>query len=326
VHNSFFIVYPLNKVVSSTGVTRISPRLPSRNRKEEFYSFAKETFDNIEWVTYDRKTPENFNKGLLQILKTSDQAAHIVIDISAMSKMLIVVLLYGLRKTGLPVSIVYAPAKVYHPLKEKFEEEKTKSKFTESLPYFLTTDVNTVVTTSELSSIAMQGAPIALIAFPNFNHREISALLNETSAQKVFFIEGNRKSDQNGWRLDAIKWINHSFESYTSVDCKEVNAADINGNIKILDGIYQENYLTHKIALSPTGGKLQAVATFCLKVMHPDIHIVYPVVRQFAEDYTEGYFPHIEIPIKNFLSFTKSLDRHRLKALSELEQILKNNG
>jgi hypothetical protein len=32
VHNSFFIVYPLNKLASGMGLTRVSPRLPNLER------------------------------------------------------------------------------------------------------------------------------------------------------------------------------------------------------------------------------------------------------------------------------------------------------
>ena len=83
---------------------------------------------------------------------------------------------------------------------------------------------------------------------------------------------------------------------------------------------------THKIALSPTGGKLQAVATFCLKIMHPDIHIIYPVVRQFAQDYTEGYLSHSEIYLPNFKEYTAILDQYRKRGLSDIEQIIKSKA
>ena len=247
-----------------------------KNRKDDFDKLAHEVFKHVDLITFNRKSPELFDKELLKIQEATNRCSHIIIDISAMSKMLIVVLLYGLRKISLPLSIIYSPAKIYHPTKEKFESIKNKTGLLEMPPYFLTTDVNSVVTTSELSSIAMQGEPVVLIAFPNFNHREISALLNETNAQEVFLIEGKHKTADALWRLDAIRWINGGFRSYSNVHFIEIYASDIKDNIKLLDQLYQTNYLSHKIALAPTGGKLQAVASFFLKVMHPDIQIIYP--------------------------------------------------
>ena len=292
------------------------------NRKDEFENLAKQIFDEIKWKTYDRTDPENFSQCFEEILALMTSVSRIIVDISAMSKMLIVVLLQGLRKVSLPISIIYAPAKIYHPLKQDYEN--VKAKFCDAFPYFLTTDVYRVVTTTELSSIAMQGAPLALVAFPNFNHLEIAALLNETNAQKLFLIESVRDLEQNSWRLDAIRWINRGLSKYVTPVTREVDASDINANIRILEEIYSELHLTHKIALSPTGGKLQALATFCFKNMHPEIQVIYPVVREFSHQYTEGHLSHSEFFFQSFLEYTTMLEKYRTRSLIEFEQILHN--
>jgi hypothetical protein len=292
----------------------------TRNRKTEFTDSAAKVFDGIQWKTYDRFSPEDFTQSLHEIIDLSRSISRVIVDVSAMSKMLVVVLLHGLRDLNLPLSIIYAPAEVYHPLKGDYE--KAKGKLSDASPYFLTTDVYKVVTTTALSSIAMQGAPLVVIAFPNFNHLEIAALLNETNAQKLFLIESVAPLEQNAWRLDAIRWINRGLETYVTPSCYRTDASDLNANIEILESIYDDWHLSHKIALSPTGGKLQAVATFCLKNMHPDIHIVYPVVRKFAKDYTEGYLAHSEISFQNFRDYVTKLDHYRMRRLSEIKQII----
>lgn len=295
-----------------------------RNRRSEFADFAEKVFHSIDWKTYDRPFPEKFTQALHEIAENSRFVSRVVVDISAMSKMLIIILLNGLKNLDCQLSIIYSPAEVYHPLREIYEK-KAKSE-SDAFPYFLTSDVYKVVSTSELSSIAMQGAPLIMIAFPNFNYREIAALLNETNAQKLFLIESVRDLKENAWRLNAIRWINRSLKTYVTTAHETVDASDINANIRILDNIYDKCHLTHKIALSPTGGKLQAVASFCLKIMHPDIHILYPVVREFAEDYTEGYLPHLEIFFGSFRDYILILDQHRRSGLSEIDQILKSRN
>jgi hypothetical protein len=75
--------------------------------------------------------------------------------------------------------------------------------------------------------------------------------------------------------------------------------------------------------LSPTGGKMQAVASFCMKIMHPDIHILYPVVRQFAQDYTQGCASHEEYYFDNFSELTKTLSQYRKKELAKIGKIIK---
>lgn len=294
----------------------------NRNRCEEFEKLALDIFQSFCWKTYDRKCPENFEESINQLIFLSSTASQIVIDISGMSKMLIVVILYGLRHTKVPVSIIYAPAEKYYPTRLNFAREKGKAESTDYFPYFLTTDVYKVVTTTKLSSIAMHDAPLVMVAFPNFNHLEISALLNETNSQKLFLIDSVKNLEHNSWRLEAIKWVNRGINKYVSPVTYEIDASDINANIDLLEAIYNEWHLTHKVALSPTGGKLQAVATFCLKVMHPDIHVVYPVVRHFAEEYTEGFTSHKEIFFQDFSEYTHHLDMHRRKSLLQIQQLL----
>jgi hypothetical protein len=298
----------------------------SSNREAEFFEFTKRIFQENHVIVYDRFCPDNFSAALSEIIQHTQSVSQVILDVSAMSKMLIVILLYGLRNVNLPLSIIYAPAKVYHPSRDNFEVVKSKieKESSDISPYFLTTDVYTVVTTTTLSSIAMQGAPLAVIAFPNFNFLEIAALLNETNAQKLFLIESIKDLGENSWRLDAIRWINRGLKSYVTPTYYVVEASDINANIKVLEEIYQREKLGHKIVLSPTGGKLQAVATFCLKAMHPDIHIIYPVVRQFAQDYTEGYLPHLEFFLPSFSKYVNALNQYRKSELLEIAELIKS--
>ncbi|MCJ7762959.1 hypothetical protein MUP38_05855, partial [Candidatus Bathyarchaeota archaeon] len=137
-------------------------------------------------------------------------------------------------------------------------------------------------------------------------------------------IESISDPKQNSWRLEAIRWINRGVRKYVNPVLYKVDASDINANIKIMESIYRKCHLTHKIALSPTGGKLQAVATFCLKIMHPDIHIVYPVVREFAQDYTEGYLTHYEVFFQSFRDYVNDLNQYRMRDLAAIREILNN--
>ena len=139
-----------------------------KNRKAEFEDLASQIFEKIQWKIYDRKSPETFAQTLNEIIGLSQSVSRIVVDISGMSKMLIVILLFGLRNLDIPLSIIYAPAMVYHPLKEKYEEEKAKSKFPDTFPYFLTSDVFTIVTTTELSRHSNAGGSTSANSFSKF--------------------------------------------------------------------------------------------------------------------------------------------------------------
>jgi len=294
------------------------------NRKSEFNETASVAFSNLEWGIYDRFDPEAFAKTLDHICALSRSFSRLVVDISAMSKMLVVVLLQGLRDLSIPLSVIYAPARVYHPLKADYE--KRRLDFPDAYPDFLTTDVYTVVTTRKLSSIAMQGAPLAMTAYPNFNHLELLALVNEMSPNHLVLIEGVPFENENAWKLEAIREINRDVQKSLAPIRYTVDPLDLASNVEILERIYTNVRDTHKIVLAPTGGKLQALATFFLKNMHPDIHVVCPVVSGFAREYTEGWRDPIQIDFSNFREWVGSLDRHRTRSLAQMEEIIRKLG
>ncbi len=290
--------------------------LDENNRKDEFNNYAEEIFSKIIWAEYNRYSPEEFTETVNKILDMSKHFSQIVIDISGMSKMLIIVLLHGLKELIVPIRIIYARAGLYHPIRKEFERVKAQDQ-TNKFPYFLTSHVYEVLTTNELSSISMQGAPILLIAFPNFNYLEVAALLNTMNPQKLFLIESINELSKNAWRLDAIRWLNSELEKYISPTKYEIDASELDLTINILEEIYSKWHLTHKIILSPTGGKLQTVASLFFKIIHPDVHIIYPVVKRFDQEYTEGARDHYEILIENFHEFTKKLSSIRTARLDD---------
>ena len=176
---------------------------------DEFENLAiKVTQSNkLNWITYYRPIPEDFSECIEYVKKLIGLAENIIIDISGMSKFLIVVLLHGLEDYPGNVHIIFSEAEIYHPLREDFES-KIESLSEDIMPSFLTTNVYKIVTTTELSSTSMQGYPLLIIAFPTFNYEEMYALLNEITPQYLVKIEGNPREKKNQWRLEAIQRIN----------------------------------------------------------------------------------------------------------------------
>lgn len=280
-----------------------------RNRVSEFRDRLAKVGAQTIWTTFDRYDPQKFSKAILPILESLN-SSYILVDISAMSKFLITVFLQAIRKKPNPLTIVYAEAEIYHPTREEFEVKKNELGAT---PDFLTTDVYKILTTTSLSSVSMQGYPVLLSAFPTFNHTEIVALYNELSPKHMILLEGEPHEEQDKWRLEAIREVNRRVTDNPDYSCESevLSTFDYISNIEALEEIYQKYCYTHKILLSPTGSKLQTIATFMLKQLHPDVQIVYPVTKAFIGEYSEECRALWCIHFAKFSDFIALLDQYR---------------
>ncbi len=298
-----------------------------KNRVDEFEKIAINATkgNKLDWMVYDRHNPEDFSISINKIKKLINLTENVVVDISGMSKFLIVILLYGLKDYLGNIHIIYCEAKIYFPQQKDYKS--LKEKLPEETPSFLTTNVYKIVTTTELSSISMQGYPILIIAFPTFNYKEMYALLNEITPQYLFKIDGIPREKHNQWRLEAIRWINKKiysdFVPKIRIDEKESSTFDYIQTIEVLNDIYKNYKYTHKCIIAPTGSKLQTLGVLFFKQMFPEIQLVYPVTAKFSEEYTKGCKNIWYIKFENFSEFMKKLGNFRKIGLKQLENVLR---
>lgn len=303
--------------------------IDEKNKVDDFEKLAiKATNESkLEWMIYDRHNPEDFSNSIKLMEKLLGSSENAIIDISGMSKFLIVILLYGLRNYPGNIYVIYCEANVYFPQEEDYKS--LKDKLPEETPSFLTTNVYKIVTTTELSSISMQGYPLLIIAFPTFNYKEMYALLNEITPQYLFKIDGIPREENNQWRLEAIRWINKKiysdFVPRIRIDEKESSTFNYIQTIEVLDEIYNNSQYkyTHKCIIAPTGSKLQTLGVLFFKQMYPEIQLVYPVTAKFSEEYTKGCKNIWYIEFKNFSEFMKKIENFRKIGLKQLENVLR---
>ena len=149
---------------------------------------------NISEVTYDRQEPAGFGSTMLE--KLSVCRGRIFVDVSAMSRLLIVQVLVALgkRSAGFVNSFVaYAEAMDYSPNQREAEAELAKSESDPCLSIlFLSSGVFDVTVVPELSSLAPTGTQTRLVAFPSLDAHHLTALRNEIQPSRFSFIEGAR--------------------------------------------------------------------------------------------------------------------------------------
>ncbi|MFA5267666.1 MAG: hypothetical protein WC379_06810 [Methanoregula sp.] len=303
------------------------------NLIEDFTKLAKKSSieKTIEWVTYNRFDPESFYETLNEKIEEIICTGNIVIDISGMSKFLIIILLTELAKKPVTVDIIYSEAEIYHPIKDVYENhlENFQKNIT---PFFLTTNVYRIVTTPQLSSNSMQGAPLLIIAFPTFNYRDFFTLLNTLTPQYLIEIEGKPHNKKDNWRQEAIHKINERLAkdfqpNIEQIFCKSVSTFEYIETIKMLSECYltEEYQYTHKCIIAPTGSKLQTLGVFFFKQIYPDIHLVYPVTEHFLKDYTNGWKKIWHIKVENFPKIISALKKNRKSGLDQIAKKISEN-
>jgi len=251
--------------------TEIRDRCVNEPKIFEYNTFTPSTFEFILKDHYDEIYSHN----------------EIVIDISVMSKLLIVIILYFLKNFQGKVSIIYSEPVYWSPTEPEFKIAN-QNKIDGSYIALSSVGVFDVVRTPMLSSILMQDSPIILITFLSFNEQLIRVLLNSISPSEVILL--NTSYERYPWRSDAMLEMHMSvLEDYMkSNQISEAGLSRTFSNtdyVKVFEeiaSIYRKECLTKRIILSPTGTKLQAVACSMIKICCPDIHIEYPIPESYT--------------------------------------------
>ena len=296
--------------------------LDERNKKEEFehlltdVGLAKE---EVTWIVCDRYQPGQFADILAGLRDNGLWGAHILLDISAMSKLTVVLALQELANWGLPVTVAYGEAAEYHPTRDEYEAEKPD--IPDAIPGFLTTGVYEIVTTNSVSSVAMHGYPLMMVIFAAFNYKELLALINELTPQGFILLEGIPHEEHNHWRLEAIQWINRRIRG-DALERHELSTFEYVETIEKLEEIHNEYQYTHKMIVAPTGSKFQTVGVWVSKQLHPDMQIVYPITSEFVGAYTKGCKALWQICFPNLSEFVATLEKHRKQSLEALKRAI----
>ena len=281
-------------------VLRYKPKNKKNKLDEVVSSFVEKNFSvsSEDIVEFDRYDPEVFPADL-QARLTQLNPRHVIVDVSAMSKLAMLLCLDVCWKMNLSTSVFYAEAKEKGPKREEYEKAKSeKNLHRPSIQVY--TGIHGVVRVTRLSSVAMQGQPTAAIAFMSFNESLTQVLLNAVYPTRLFLING--KSSAWVWREEATAWIHDLLRSEwpdadnplieelngsTALPSRATSTINYAETVNALLDLYWRLAVDHRILLAPTGTKMQTLGCFFVKAMHPDIHIEYPTPEGFLDTYSE---------------------------------------
>lgn len=277
-------------------------------------------------LDYNRFKPERFAENLKRRLK-AQRALHVVLDISAMSKLAILLCLDVCRELNLAVTVHYSEAIRYGPSKKDYEKAKAESALHRpSIQIY--TGVQGVLRVPRFSSVAMQGQPTAAIAFMSFNEELIQALLNCVYPARLFLING--KPPRLKWREEATAWIHEPLlHEWPTTDnpmrnglpARTASTLDYRQLLAILRQLYWDLAVDHRILLAPTGSKMQTISCFLITALHPDVHIEYPTPQGFLNLYSEGIGDHWTVEFGSLGTFISELEKIERKMWLDVPRI-----
>lgn len=247
-------------------------------------------------LEYDRFDPGDFEARLMKRLATSS-AKRVILDVSTMSKLLILLTLGICKQLNVEVVVLYSEAEIYGPSQEEFEDAKRRNEIHRPTIQIIS-GIHGVVRVSSMASVAMQGQPTAALVFMSFNDSLTQVLLNTVYPSRLFLING--RPPVHGWREEATAWIHdqvrREWEEDNPVEISKVGAAplprrvastlDYRETVLLLIKLYWELSSTHRILLAPAGSKMQTLGCYLVKALHPDIQIEYPSPEGFLPQYS----------------------------------------
>lgn len=243
---------------------------------------------------YYRYNPAGGGEKLVNLLGKTQ--GPILVDISAVSRFLIVQFLVALGKSDRKFSaarIAYSEARFYPPTQDE-AEKRIGEKGTDCVAsvyhdYFISSGVYELSIVPELSSIASYGQPVRLVAFPSFNCDQLSSLKGELQPFFFHIINGVPPASENAWRPGIIRKLNH-IEDISKREETDTGTLDYRETLDYLLAVYDKYTDRDRIVIAPTGSKMQSVAVGIFRAFMNDVQVVYPTPRKYTSpgQYTEG--------------------------------------
>ena len=291
------------------GLITYCPFYP-QNRTSQFHEISRHTGASITEISYDRQNPAGIGERIANFVRDS---AHVFIDISGMSRLLIVQTLVALLSTDCrPITLMYSEAERYPPSREKFDRDRNDHTDTSPLSY-LSSGIFEIATTPELSSIAMLGGNIRLVAFPSFDQSHLANLIQELQPTYTDLIHGIPPAETNTWRTEAVRVLNRPvLDTLRRNTDHNASTLDYTESLHILLDIYKERSMFDKMVVAPTGSKMQAVAVALFRAALYDVQIAYPTPQTFTapDEYTVGVrqMYALDLPVEQIAECRPQLD------------------
>ena len=250
------------------------------NRTQAIMNMCRGAGVPVDCCTYDRRLPAGMGE---KLARRTLGASRVYIDVSAMSRMLIVQILVAIAEGGgfSNVSVLYTEARTYPPLRQSFVDHELDH---ESVDSYISSGVWELAAVPELSAPISQADALRLIVFPSFNPAQLRLLLQELQPTFVDLVNGIPPRGENAWRPNAIRQCNTgAVKGLRRVKQHDTSTLDYRETLRLVLALYDERSAFDKLILAPSGSKMQSVAVGLARSFLSDVQVVYPTPQRFLE-------------------------------------------
>ena len=266
-------------------------------------------------IPFDYDTPQEIEDRLERSLGNVN-ADEIVLDISGMTKILILLTLCKLQHFPGALRVIYSEAEDYCPSRKQYNAVKGKMAATAKFP---SRGCEDLIRLRCLSSIRMQGQPVTLVAFTSFNEKLVSHMLGHMSPHRLLLINGRPPREDYKWREEATQYIHQKYLleypndnplDGTGLLKRVTSTLDYRETVGALNHIYSTHGIHERIVCAATGSKMQTVGLFLAKMLHSDISVEYPTPDSyFVKGMSTGVRQVHELILPNYAGFLEMLGR-----------------
>ena len=271
------------KILDEALIIKYEPGKGKNKISELRNGLSKIGIDYPKEIIFNVFESESLEKVLELQFKDINNYEEVIIDITAMTKYLILVCLHKLAHFKGSLRIIYTEAQDYSPSFKEYEQYRLDSSL---VAHFPSQGFKKILRAKCLSSIRMQGQPVALVAFASFNEQLVRYMLGTISPYRLVFINGSPPRTDYEWREKATQFIHrrliddyridNQIDNKTGLLKRKASTLLYTETIQAINEIYDQFGMYERIIIAATGSKMQTVGLFFSKILHPDIHIEYP--------------------------------------------------
>jgi hypothetical protein len=278
-------------------------RAAAKNREREFVAITRDAdFLSLATLGYSQEGAPRLEIDFDRVLRRHKVSPNdvVVLDVSGLTKFLILVLLLRLWSSGITVKVVLTTALHYSPTREDFERTmSTDGGNVRIIAGQPSSGASAILRSTCLISPRMQGQPVCAVAFTSFNEELIRHAIGTINPHRLILINGLPPAESNLWRASATQAIHARLIAENAVDnpvsqstgllLRTVSTFDFREALTVLEGLHAEIGLYERMMYFATGSKMQTVALAVHKLRNRDVHIEYPTPSgYFFKEYSSG--------------------------------------